>query len=90
MNNSPIFENERFESITDFIEQKIPLLKENKDFTNKYNKLYEIIDKLRVNMNEVENELLDQLIDLNYEVDKYYFILAYSLGAKYGEELGKI
>lgn len=90
MSNNPIFENDRYDIIAEFIEEKIPVLKENKDFCEKYNKIYSIIDILKKSLKKEEQLLLDDLIDLNYEVEKYYFVLAYSLGVKYGEELNKI
>ena len=90
MSNNPIFENDKYDIIAEFIEEKIPVLKENKDFCEKYNKIYSIMDILKKSLKKEERLLLDDLIDLNYEVEKYYFVLAYSLGVKYGEELNKI
>ena len=90
MIDNSIFDIKKCDVISELVERKIPLLKENKDYNEKYNKFYEIMNLLEKNLNKEEKELFNELIDLNYEIEKYYNVLAYSLGVKYGEELNKI
>ena len=39
---------------------------------------------------EEQQDKFDEVIRLNYQVEEYYFTLAYFLGMKYGEKISKI
>ncbi len=85
-----IFNNEIKDFINNLIEEKLPILKENTDFKEKYLRLSDAMDELDKTLSKNQKELFDEIVDLFYETEKYYFTLSYSLGLKYGEDLKKI
>ena len=89
-NKKEIFATENYKHIAKFVEEKIPVLKENIDFKEKYTKLSDLIDDMDKNLPSEYKEQFDEIIKLTYSVEEYYFALAYSLGIKYGEDLEKI
>lgn len=89
-NKKEIFETQNYKHISKFVEQKIPVLKENSDFKQKYIMLADLIDKMDINLPSDYKKQFDEIIKLTYSVEEYYFALAYSLGIKYGEDLEKI
>ena len=85
-----IFNNETKDFISNFVEEKLPILKENTDFKEKYLRLSDAMDELDKTLSKNQKELFDEIVDLFYATEKYYFTLSYSLGLKYGEDLKKI
>lgn len=85
-----IFDTDNFNYISDYIEKKIPMLKENKDFNQSYTKLFDSIEKLNQTLLPEQKKNLDEIIQLFYKTEQYYFALAYSLGVKYGEDLQRL
>ena len=85
-----IFNDNTYLYISDLIEEKIKILKQNDDFKNKYLKLTDLIEELDKNIQEPYKEQFNEMIELFYTTEKYYFALAYSLGVKYGEDLKEI
>ena len=85
-----IFNNEIKDFINNLVEEKLPILKENTDFKEKYLRLSDAMDELDKTLSKNQKELFDEIVDLFYATEKYYFTLSYSLGLKYGEDLKKI
>ena len=85
-----IFDNEDYKFIGNFIEQKIPILKENKKFKKQCFRLNETIEKLEQSLSEKQKEEFDEIIQLFYNTEEYYFAFSYSLGVKYGNDLKKL
>ncbi len=85
-----IFESGIYKFISELVEEKISILKNNIDFNNQYTRLYEVIDELERNLTGRQKEQFDEIIELFYKTEEYYFALSYSLGVKYGEDLKKI
>ena len=85
-----IFANNDFKFISDFVEQKMSILKENKNFENESKRLSDAIEELEQTLSKQQKEKLDEIIKLFYKTEEYYFAFSYSLGVKYGEELKKI
>lgn len=85
-----IFDEEFIDCVNLFIENKMPLLRENLDFENKDKKLSESIENLTQKLNEENKNKLEEVLKLFYETERYLFVLAYSLGIKYGKDLTKI
>lgn len=85
-----IFNNEIKDFISNLIEKKLPILKENTDFKEKYLRLSDAMDELDKTLSKNQKELFDEIVDLFYATEKYYFTLSYSLGLKYGQDLKKI
>lgn len=89
-NNKEIFNTDNYKFISDFVESKLHVLKENKDFNEKYIRYSDVMDELDKNLPEKHKEQFNEMIKLTYEIEKYYFALAYSFGIKYGEDLKQI
>lgn len=85
-----IFKKEDYSFICELIESKLPKLKENSDFKLKYERLSDVIEELEKSLEGRQKDLFNEIIELFYKTEEYYFILAYSLGLKYGKELDKI
>ena len=85
-----IFNDNTYLYISDLIEDKIPILKQNKEFENEYLRLTDLIENIDKNIQETYKEQFNEMIELFYTTEKYYFALAYSLGVKYGEDLKEI
>ena len=82
-----IFDNNNYKYISDFVESKIPILRQNENFNKKYIEQTNLIDKLNETLSGEQQEELNELIKSFYETEEYYFALSYSLGVKYGESL---
>ena len=79
-----------YKYISNLVEEKIPILRQNKEFNQKYENLMLKIDQLSSMLEGEPKEILEEIIKLFYETEAYYFTLSYSLGVKYGEDLKKI
>lgn len=89
-----IFNNGNYKYISNFIESKMPILRKNDEFNEKYieqsnlidifNKTIDIFNKTLVGE---QKEKFNILIKSFYETEEYYFALSYSLGIKYGKDL---
>lgn len=85
-----IFNNEDYKYISNFIEEKSPILRQNKKFNEKYLNLTDTIENLEKTLSVQQKEQLDEIIKLFYETEEYYFAFSYSLGIKYGKELEQL
>lgn len=85
-----IFNNNDYKFISDFVEHKIPILKENENFKKDYLRLSDAMDELEPILSGPQKKLFNEIIQLFYKTEEYYFAFSYSLGIKYGEELKKI
>lgn len=85
-----IFENEDYQLISEFIEKRIPVLRENTQFNQKYLRLTEVMEELERDLPKEYHKKFHEMIDLMYETEEYYFALSYSLGVKYGDDLKEL
>ncbi len=85
-----IFNNEDYKFISEFIEQKLPVLKENKNFKAEYLKLSDKMDEFEKNLTEEQKDQFYEIVELFYKTEEYYFAFSYSLGVKYGKDLNKL
>ena len=85
-----IFNNETYKVISNLVEQKISVLKENKDFNKKYKRLTDLMEEFEKTLSIEQKEQFNEIVQLFYKTEEYYFVLSYSLGVKYGEDLKKI
>lgn len=85
-----IFNIEDYKYIGKMIESKTSILRKNEDFNQKYLKLFDSIDKLEKNLSEEQKNQFNEILNLFYQTEEYYYTLSYSLGLKYGEDLKKI
>lgn len=82
-----IFNNDNYKYISNFVESKISILRQNKDFNKKYLEQSHLIDSLNQTLSGDQKEKFNNLIKSFYETEEYYFALSYSLGIKYGKDL---
>ena len=85
-----LFDKEMVENISNFVEEKMKILKDVKDFKEKDKMLSLAMEELDSILPEEQQEKFDEVMRLNYQVEEYYFTLAYLLGMKYGEKISKI
>lgn len=85
-----IFSLDDYKIISNFIEKKLPILRQNKDFNKKYLRLNNMIENLENNLEKNQKENFQEIIKLFYETEEYYFILSFSLGLKYGDTLKRL
>ena len=85
-----IFDKDIVSNINNFIEAKMEKLDKVKDFSEKNKKLTMNIETLDEKMPEELKDTFDEMIKLTYQVEEYYFTLAYFLGTKYGKQIEKL
>ena len=85
-----IFDQDMVSSVNNFIESKIDRLEKVKDFSEKNKRLTMNIENLDEKMPKELKDSFDEMLRLTYQIEEYYFTLAYLLGAKYGEQLEKL
>lgn len=85
-----IFDKDIVSNISNFIESKIGKLEKVKDFSEKDKKLAMNIESLDEKMPEELKDTFDEMIKLTYQLEEYYFTLAYLLGTKYGKQIEKL
>lgn len=82
-----IFQNDDYLYISNFIEDKLPELRE----IDKYNKIYlensSLIEELDSLLQKEEKQKFNDIIKTNYELENYYFAYAFLLGAKYSKKI---
>ena len=85
-----IFNNDDYKFISNFVEQKMPILKENQNFKKDYLRLTDAMEELEHTLSEQQKKQFDEIIQLFYKTEEYYFAFSYTLGVKYGEKLKKL
>ena len=85
-----IFNNDNYKLISDYVEQKLPILKENQNFKAEYLRLTDAMEELEQTLSKQQKEQFDEIVQLFYKTEEYYFAFSYSLGVKYGEDLKRI
>lgn len=89
-NFEELFDRETVEHISSLVEDKMYVLKDVKDFKEKEKKLSQFMEEMDQALPEELKEKFDDVVRLTYQVEEYYFTLAYMLGSKYDRKLGKI
>ncbi len=85
-----LFDKETVKHISNLVEDKIELLKDVKDFKEKEKMLSIYMDEIDEELPENLKEKFDDIIRLMYQLEQYYFTLAYMLGSKYEDKKNKI
>lgn len=85
-----LFDKETVQHINNIVEDKMYVLKDVRDFNEKDKMLSLYMEELDNSLPEELKEKFDDVIRLTYQVEEYYFTLAYLLGSKYGDKLNKI
>ncbi len=85
-----IFNNEDYKLISEMIEKRIPDLRKKEDFNKKYLRLTDLMEELEKTLSKEQKEKFNEIVNLFYETEAYYFAFSYSLGVKNGKDLENI
>ncbi len=85
-----LFDKETVENISNMIENKMYVLNNVKDFHDKDQAFAIALEKLESSLSSKLNEQVDNVMRLNYQVEAYYFTLAYFLGIQHGKQASKL
>ena len=83
-------ENGDYKLIMNLIDKKMSVLKSCKQFEEQYTRLFDAMEELEMTLSESQKEKFNEVVQLVYSTEEYYFAFVYSLGVKYGQDLGKI
>ena len=61
-------------------EKRIPDLRKNEDFNKKYLRLTDAMEELEKTLSKEEKEKFNEIVNLFYETEEYYFAFSYNLG----------
>ena len=87
---SNLFNDDTVETISNLVEEKMPLLNKITTFKEKDYALAKATEDLENSLSEDLNNKLDNIMKLHYQIDSYYFTLAYFLGKQHGEQIQKL
>ena len=85
-----LFDENTVETISNLVEEKMPLLNKITTFKEKDYTLAMTFEDLENSLSEDLNNKLDNVMRLHYQIDSYYFTLAYFLGKQHAEQLQKL
>ena len=85
-----LFNEDTVENISNLVEDKMPLLNSVPTFKEKDQALATATEELEDALSEDLNNKLDNVMRLHYQIDSYYFTLAYFLGKQHGEQFSKL
>ncbi len=75
-----LFDEDTVENISNYVESKMYLLNQIPDFKEKDKKLANKTEDLENLLSADLKNKLDDVMKLHYQIDSYYFALAYFLG----------
>ena len=87
---SNLFNDDTVETISNLVEDKMPLLNKITAFKEKDYALAMATEDLENSLSEDLNNKLDNVMKLHYHIDSYYFTLAYFLCKQHGEQMQKL
>ncbi len=80
---SNLFDEDMVETISNLVENKMPLLNKVKSFKEKDLSLAKATEEFENLLSEDLKSKFDDVIRLHYEIDSFYFTLAYFLGKQH-------
>ena len=84
------FDTKSIEKISEIVGQEMSTLNELQDFRDKDKMLCVCIEEFKNLLTGDLSEKFDKIQKLSYQLDKYYFTLAYILGSKNAKKFGQI
>lgn len=84
------FENGDYKFVTNLVNEKMEILKQCEDFGKQYLKLYDVMEELELTLDDKQKYKFNEVVNLFYSIEEYYFAFAYSLGVKYAKDLEKM
>ena len=85
-----LFDKDSMEHINEIIESKMFILKNIPDFNEKEKSLYNYMDEFDQSLPEDLEKVFGNVMRLTYQLEDYYFVLAYLLGVKHGKQIEKL
>ena len=85
-----LFDENTVEAISNLVEDKMPLLNKITAFKEKDYALAMATEELESILSTELNNKFDDIMRLHYQIDSYYFTLAYFLGKQHGEQIQKL
>ena len=83
---SNLFDEDTVEAISNLVEEKMPLLNKLPAFKEKDQSLAKVTEELENHLSEDLKSKFDDVMKLHYEIESYYFTLAYFLGKRHSEQ----
>ena len=83
---SNLFDEDTVETISNFVEEKMPLLNKISSFKEKDQSLAITTEELEDTLSQEQKVKFDNVMKLQYQIDSYYFTLAYFLGKQHGDK----
>lgn len=80
-----LFDDDTVETISSLVEEKMHLLNCIPSFKEKDRTLAIETEKFESSLSKDQNDSFDSVMKLHYQIDSYYFALAYFLGKKHSE-----
>ena len=78
-----LFDKETVENISSLVENKMYLLNDLTEFREKDKLLAIATEEFENSLSKEEKKKFDIFMKLNYQIDSYYYTLAYFLGQKH-------
>ena len=85
-----LFDGDTVEPISNLIESKMPILNKISIFKEIDKTLADSIEKFENSLSDDFKNKLEDILKLNYQIDSYYYTLAYYLGLQHGKQLKEI
>ena len=85
-----LFDKDSMDHIIDIIEDKMSVLKKIPDFNEKEKMLYDNMEIIENSLPEDLEAIYGNIMKLTYQLEDYYFTLAYLIGLKHGKEIAKL
>lgn len=82
-----LFDEDTVETISTLVEKKMHLLNSIPAFGEKDHSLAVETEKFESSLSKDQNDSFDSVMKLHYQIDSYYFTLAYFLGKKHSDIL---
>lgn len=82
-----LFSSNNYKYISNFIETRIKELRNIEEFNTLNIKNTNLENKLESSLNKEQKNIFDDYLKSIYELEEFYFALAYSLGVKYAKDL---
>lgn len=84
-----LFDDDTVENISNLVEDKMHLLNSIPAFREKDHTLAVETEKFEDSLSKDQNDNFNSIMKLHYQIDSYYFALAYFLGKKHSEHFFK-
>ena len=89
-NVEEIFDKKTVEDISTFVEKKMELLQDVKEFKQRDQKLLTLCDDFESSLSDELKEKYKDIMKLNFQIDRYYLTLSFFLGAKFSNKIKKL